>query len=308
MYDYKRLPNKNTIFSFTDTIPEKEIPSVPANTPADISVLTKGLGKTFEYMEPVLTSFNEALPGHVGHPIEGFWVAAMREDNDRNINPVVYLNIGPVTGKDLSLNGIESINTVSISGTLESAEPTEEAKSIDITMVFDIYHDLRLKGTYDSERDAITGLWVIVNDEGEFPTGPDDDECTYRTGSFVMTRTPPHAFRFRHLLDTNVKDKDTESLNLARRRWVFAIEAVRFKARENAGSWKFIRERIKERRFWIECSIRDILPSHLKVTRGFLTPEATTEWNRVKRQLHPATLHFYEAIAVYLNSRKVHSM
>jgi hypothetical protein len=109
-----------------------------------------------------------------------------------------------------------------------------------------------------------------------------------------MTRHSSAAFRFRKFLDDPEEGAPLAGTTIARRRWAFAIEAVRFDVRARMGSWDFMRRCISERNEWNEVHTRDVVLKQIfQVTRGFITAEQDNCWYKVRNKLHPSIAALY---------------
>ncbi|KAF8203343.1 hypothetical protein BJ912DRAFT_352585 [Pholiota molesta] len=93
----------------------------------------------------------------------------------------------------------------------------------------------------------------VESESSEDDTEEEEDEPD---GWFYLTRTPPHAFRFRTLLDGPGPAPCWGAWPLWRKRWAFATEAVLYETRLRMWSKKAVGAAIAERRRWIYHSIR----------------------------------------------------
>ncbi|KAF5325471.1 hypothetical protein D9619_010061 [Psilocybe cf. subviscida] len=111
------------------------------------------------------------------------------------------------------------------------------------------------------------------------------------SGRFSFTRTSAEVFRYRaHLIST-----ENESLSNGRRRWIFAIEAVRYQVQAKRFSWDHIRRKFAERKLWVSLT--------LKFCRGLLATGESDIVCRITGEYHPAEGRLYENLTGFLNER-----
>ncbi|KAF9482851.1 hypothetical protein BDN70DRAFT_874437 [Pholiota conissans] len=127
---------------------------------------------------------------------------------------------------------------------------------------------------------------------------------------FFLMRTLPHLFRFRYLLDGPGPVPCWVVWPLARKRWVFAIEAVLYETRIRMNSRKAFEATLTERRQWLYHSIR------YDLTESNITPEWTRfdsftdeEWevyDTLFLTVHPTTARIYEEMSHYMARRETY--
>jgi hypothetical protein len=111
-------------------------------------------------------------------------------------------------------------------------------------------------------------------------------------GTFSMRRTPADMHRFRRRFNL---DRVADPSVMAKNRWKFAIEAIRFQIQAKNMSWEHVRARFAERKLWQDLAVafwRGLLPTDRLDLMCALTVEYA-----------PSQSRLYEAIANFLNNR-----
>lgn len=266
-----------------------------------LSILTRGVKDPLSFMQFMITDdlnsnddpklnvdteFKRPPQDYVPHGIEGRWVGTFANDE----SPPFECVIQPVTDGKLVGKGRDYADPCKISGLYD-----DQTGLVSFEADFPGYVPLRFKGSYNNSRDTIGGWWSVITGSSAGIVAVEDPPQTPEQ-TFAMTRHSSAAFRFRKILDDPTESAPAASTTIAKRRWAFAIEAVRFDVQARMGSWDFMRHRIAERNEWNELHTRVlVLRQIFPVTRGFTTAEQSTHWYRVRNKLHPsiAALYFW---------------
>ncbi|KAF9471040.1 hypothetical protein BDN70DRAFT_998755 [Pholiota conissans] len=127
---------------------------------------------------------------------------------------------------------------------------------------------------------------------------------------FFLVRTPPHLFRFRYLLDGPGPVPCWVVWPLARKRWVFAIEAVLYETRFRMNSRKAFEATLTERRQWLYHSIRyDLTDSNITPAWTQFDPLTDEEWevyDTLFSTVHPTMARRYEEMSHYMARRQTY--
>ncbi|KAF8970857.1 hypothetical protein BDZ97DRAFT_1407102 [Flammula alnicola] len=310
----EKNPSENTLLTFKDNKASlnqiSERPNVKAAggiIAIGTSILTMGLGPSFEF-EDIDMDSSPAPEGHTPHPLEGVWTGQCIRTNNKQIafQGFFHCAIDPVVDGTITGHGETYLGAVEFNGEVEADEDAEGVfLNVDFRIISENYADLWCRGQYDPKTEAISGQWVIDDDSGDFP--PDDNDAEEKhmdlrlpCGRFYMTRTPASVFRFRDLLDGNGAES---AYNMARKRWSFAIEAIRFQTQERLRSWSFLRARTAERRKWIELTIRRELDKISLGAKAQLSEEGKDELWALRLQMHPTNGRLYDSLSMYLFKR-----
>ncbi|KAF5329683.1 hypothetical protein D9619_008943 [Psilocybe cf. subviscida] len=279
-----------------ETVKESRTEGKEAHDGLDHSILLKGLGPSLEL--PEIDPGPSDVPGHEAHYIEGTWVGTYETTTRRFPYPAFQYFITSVADGKLEATGRYFTVESESEGTFNAEE-----NIIDFKLVDGNYPPRRVVGKFDADRNVVEGRWVSESTDGKLPSPYDVEESddSHFCGAFKLTRHTPSAFRFRDLLK-ELPEQDPP-MSIARRRWAFAIEAVRFDVQQRLGSWNFFRTRIEERNAWIELSIRDVLEIFFTSTVGFTSPEQDRQFHTLLHELHPSVLSVYEAMSLYLFDR-----
>lgn len=290
--DDKDVPKGDT----EETRKESQTEGNEAHHGLDHSILLKGLGPTMEL--PEIDLGHSDVPGHEAHPIEGTWVGTYETTTRRFPYPAFQYFITSVADGKLEASGRYFTVKSESEGTFNAEE-----NIIDFKLVDGNYPPRRAVGKFDADRNVVEGRWVSESTDGKLPSPYDVEESdeNHFCGTFKLTRHTPSAFRFRDLLK-ELPEQDPP-MSIARRRWAFAIEAVRFDVQQHLGSWNYLRARIEERNAWVELSMRDMLEIIFTSTRGFTSPEQSRHFRTLLHEVHPSVLSVYETMSLYLFDR-----
>jgi hypothetical protein len=121
-------------------------------------------------------------------------------------------------------------------------------------------------------------------------------------GTFLLTRAPASVHRFRYSNAYPVQ-------NWATPRWRFVLSAVLYQVRQQLWTWSYFKERIAERRRFVELSVRRIvcLPPG-DVPRESFDEEAFLELDALEMYLSRGDRRFFRSIAESeVRKRPVHS-
>lgn len=264
------------------------VESALATNSDDTSILTEGLGEWFEYQEEIcepsssLESSSSIIEGHQVHPVEGNWCIQFS-----GRAPVKVL-IHPVVDCKLTADAWVIRGTANFTGDFK-AEPGAQEAVIDIDFNIQDEHGYETRychGVYDPERDVISGTWIskTLIDLG--------DEWEHEP--FIFRRTPIEVYRYRSILDNQVQSS-TDSF--ARRRWIFATEAVRSQTQAYNNSSRSIVSRFSERQRLIRLVYEELSQG------GTLKPEKSIELAQLFTPDVSANFKRYEALARYLFDR-----
>ncbi|KAF4609963.1 hypothetical protein D9613_010377 [Agrocybe pediades] len=285
--------------------------------PVDIFILNHKPDDNFSF-EEVDIGLPPPPADHNPHPIEGAWMGVCY----RSTNPVVAfrgcfeLAIGPVLDSKIVGRARSYLGKLDLNGKIRppsTAVDTEGADGENATefdVVFKLtaetFTDIWCKGTYDSFKETISGEWLSPaecdsDDIWEFPSGKALSERSH--GTFLITRTPADVYRFRRVIDCPTVQP---SWSIAKRRWCFALNAVRLRTRGEMNSSKVIKSQLEERARWIELAARDYLDSDLLATRGHLSDEGRQKIFTLTWILPPAVSAIYEALAIFLYNRMIY--
>ena len=274
-----------------------------------MSILARGLGPVFEFVE-VNVECEKPPSEHVPHPFEeGIWTGQCIRANNQRIafQGFFQCTINPIIDGNISGQGETYLGGIEIAGELVGERNGSGEKTLlEFRVYSDEYADLWCKGEYDPEGEFIKGKWVI-DDNSDFPTLNDEAEekamdLQRPCGRFYITRTPAAVFRFRHLLDEPSPD---QAWTVARRRWAFATQAIRFQTQDRIGSASFFRARTAERRKWVELTIRREFDKTFKSVAGKeqLSTHGRQELWALRLQMHPTNGRLYDSLAMYLFKR-----
>lgn len=277
----------------------------------DLSILTNGVDSALPYKDLGLIPKAAILPDaeHIAHPVEGMWTGTLFHGNLFE-RPFMTLCLC-IDVLDNRVSGRRILHTRadhSLTGHLEAVGLDEEITKINFQVLVpheSVNQIVTISGEYSHPRDIIEGHCQIeVHHNGDHASSR-----ILREGAFLLTRSPPHAFRFLDLLHQPSAKDDTSS-KLARRRWTFATQAVIFKVQEQRSTWKFIRERISERNAWIEIYMKCFknLGNVLTETRGFMSADDLEKSYKFITKIHPINRQIYDTAANYLYERKWYSM
>lgn len=238
---------------------------------------------------------NCPLRSCVQDAIEGRWVGTFADDR----MPPFECIVGPIVNGELVAKGRDYSLSLKILGHFD-----EQSAHVSFTLSRSGYFPLKFKGSYNQSRDTIHGWWAMIT---EYPHGEAEQENPPRIPdrTLSMTRHSVNSFRFKNLLDPG---NEVPELSMARRRWAFAIQTVRFGVQDKLGSWDFMRRRLIERNNWIELTIRQFPPDGVDITRGLVNDQQLARWEEMKKTIHPSTLAIYFSIAQFLQDRRLYDM
>lgn len=157
--------------------------------------------------------------------------------------------------------------------------------------------DLLFKGLYDPDRDTIEG--ETASYEGYDVDSIDSiaSKLSFQpdlSQSITFARARPPVTRFRYLLE---ESKENPSLNLARRRWVFATQATLFQAQTNMRSIKIIRRGLQDRQSWFK--------------KPAVSVSNDPELDRMEKEMvnfPPENVRLYASLFIYLLKRRANSL
>jgi hypothetical protein len=317
IHNKEKKPSENTLLTFKDNKVILEELQETSNTQSiNSSILTKGLGPSFEFEEVGLKK-SKSPPGHIPHSLEGAWTGKCMRANNQQIAFQGFFQciIDAIVNGFILGRGESYLGPVEIEGDIERCyRPSSGNIPVDFRINSDLYADLWCRGEYNPGREVIHGQWVIADDSGEFPPADDSEkekEMDFRIpcGRLYMTRTPPCVFRFRDILDSALPNPSTRTI--ARRRWRYACEAITFQLQNSARSGnflRFLRARIVERRKWVELTIRRELDKILTDAKPQLSEDGKNELWTLRLRVHPTNGRLYDRLSLYLFKRMFYNM
>ncbi len=311
----RKEPTKFSTSFYSEFFIEDQEESTLDQSGNDISILAKGVGS------PLLVKYSDLYWGvsissdnpHTSDPVGGNWVGTLfdSEDHSSNFNtpPVTLcLRLDVIDHRVLGERIFSTYNDTTITGSFGDQDLDSGITKIDFLIRYPREDSIEviqeLNGEYNHLRDIIKGKW---RERYNFDDIESDSPyiSPSRSGVFLLTRSPPHAFPFRDLLRQPIENEEDTPSKLARRRWAFATQAVIFKVQEQRKTWKFIRARLSERNAWIEHFTKLHLDSFRPANISDESHETImSNWVKLTTKLHPINRYVYDMAAKYLWERK----
>ncbi|KAG6828456.1 hypothetical protein H0H92_007865 [Tricholoma furcatifolium] len=109
---------------------------------------------------------------------------------------------------------------------------------------------------------------------------------------FSLSRTPPSLLRFRYTPQQFQEDP-------VRSRWAFACSAALHMAQERLWSRRFLEDRTRERKRYVELTRRDLIVQMGLTPQLPLTSAEKGELEYLREELHPSEARFYQALSEF---------
>ncbi|TFK64971.1 hypothetical protein BDN72DRAFT_846149 [Pluteus cervinus] len=155
-------------------------------------------------------------------------------------------------------------------------------------------------GILDPDKDVITARWVVPTRKRVNPTNlippssvfsqllSDPDAPTL----FQLRRTPPSLVRYRYTQYQFAEDP-------VRSRWSFAASSALHIAQSQLWSRRFFEARFKERKRFVELTVRSLIVSMRLTPQTPLSLVESGELEYLRQELDPSEARFYQALAEF---------